>query len=652
MMMMMKRTYWIVFLLLSSLVAVAQRNFNDTVPPPPPGSVNVKFQLDSTGILASAYVPNSGYGICSGLSTGMSPLGNAYTPGLQLFGPSNYWNQDISASPVDPASSSIIAFINSFGSSSASVLTIQHVAITSNVLTLTGTFTGAPLAVGRSFTISGATTATFLNTAGTLTISSVIGGVLAPTGITASFTHANYTSATDTGTATTTGNIVYFHPDFGSANGVPFSIVDSAVTPLRYVTVPGMFTHDFDQTQSDYPAFPIPVYAPIEGLPGNCANSGTDQHGIILDKNTCFLFEIYQAVRCNGDWTGSCSAIWDMTNYNHRPPSVTSVDAAGLPVFPGLVRYDETVLGAINHAFRATFYRTHAAYVSPATHWAGNDSGIGYLSPIPMGMRLRLKASYNISGFSIVNQIILTALKTYGLINADNGGSLYVTGAIDGRWNDSDLHALNSLSANDFEVIQMGPWYKIIDVGDNIAVSGCTVATQLNGQTFSSTTHNGWNGFSASSGGIADFAQVSDTTCSGNITINPALPGTLPGPWIAPFSTVQIVGGVLTVAFQRVGVEGYGANIPSDNTANPVISSFTATPSSVAAGDAVTLAWSTSGESYKYLTQSPTTNPQVGVTRDTSVVVHPTVTTTYTLNALNGSNQYAWTTASVTVTVH
>jgi hypothetical protein len=159
-----------------------------------------------------------------------------------------------------------------------------------------------------------------------------------------------------------------------------------------------------------------------------------------------------------------------------RPYTWTSADAAGLPIFPGLARYDEVAAGQINHALRFTLQSSRAAFVLPATHWAANSSNA---LAAPMGMRLRLKASFDISSFSAANQVILTALKKYGMIMADNGSSMYISGAPDDRWDNSDLHNLGSVTAADFEVIQMNPIYTSANVpsGASPAISSFTASS-------------------------------------------------------------------------------------------------------------------------------------------------------------------------------
>jgi hypothetical protein len=197
---------------------------------------------------------------------------------------------------------------------------------------------------------------------------------------------------------------------------------------------------------------PVPANAPVEGG----SSSTGDRHVLVLDNANCFLYELYNASPgSGGSWSADSTAVWDLLSNEQRPYTWTSADAAGLPIFPGLIRYDEAAAGNIKHAFRFTLPHTRAAFIPPASHWAANTSDAN--AP-PMGMRLRLKASYDISGFSTQMQAILTAMKTYGLILADNGSSLFVTGASDSRWG-SDLDSLKTVPATAFEVVQMSAIY-------------------------------------------------------------------------------------------------------------------------------------------------------------------------------------------------
>ena len=199
---------------------------------------------------------------------------------------------------------------------------------------------------------------------------------------------------------------------------------------------------------------PIPSNALIEGYPkpGN-----GDRHVLTLDRGGCWLYELYHASKSNkGAWSADSSAIWDMTINEQRPYTWTSADAAGLPIFVGLARYDEVAAGAINHALRYTVPTTQRAFVAPASHWA---STVTNPSAPPMGTRLRLKAAFDISGFPADDQVILTALKRYGMILADNGSAVFISGVPDDRWNNTDLNMLKTITASNFEVVQMGTIY-------------------------------------------------------------------------------------------------------------------------------------------------------------------------------------------------
>jgi Putative Ig domain len=255
-------------------------------------------------------------------------------------------------------------------------------------------------------------------------------------------------------TALTGSNL---HPDFSNVvdgnYGIPYVVVDSSVTPGVPVT---MNTY---ASESDITLYPVPLTAPIEGFPPTCSTTG-DNHLIVIDKNQCWIYETWQTQQCNGAWSAANGAIWDLTSTEHRPYGWTSADAAGLPIFPGLVRYDEVAAGAINHAIRMTVAQTKSDanggyFVAPATHGAGNNSSTSNI----MGMRLRLKASFDISSFSAANKVILTAMKNYGMIVADNGSNMYFQGAPDARWDDNDLDALKAIDASNFDVVQMGTKY-------------------------------------------------------------------------------------------------------------------------------------------------------------------------------------------------
>ncbi len=242
---------------------------------------------------------------------------------------------------------------------------------------------------------------------------------------------------------------VNMHPDWGTdpTYGIPYVVVDGSQN-LVNVNL-GAYPEE-----SDPGPMPIPANAPVEGGSG----SSGDRHVLVLDNNNCFLYELYNASpNGDGSWNADSTAVWDLlgTGNAQRPYTWTSADAAGLPIFPGLARYDEAASGSINHAFRFTLPRTSAAFTPPASHDAATSSDP---SAPPMGMRLRLKSGYDISGFSANTQTILTAMKHYGLILADNGSSLFVTGASDSRWS-AEIDELKSVPSSAFEVVQINPVY-------------------------------------------------------------------------------------------------------------------------------------------------------------------------------------------------
>jgi hypothetical protein len=185
----------------------------------------------------------------------------------------------------------------------------------------------------------------------------------------------------------------------------------------------------------------------IEGGP----QSDGDRHALIVDKSTCTLYELYALrPKAGGGWTAGSGAIWSLRSNRLRPAGWTSADAAGLPILPGLARYDEVARGRIDHALRFTVERTRRAYVWPARHFA---SSLTDPSLPPMGLRVRLKASFDTSTFPRQARIVLEALKRYGMIVADNGSKWYVSGAPDPHWSNDDLHTIGRVKGSDFEVV-------------------------------------------------------------------------------------------------------------------------------------------------------------------------------------------------------
>lgn len=239
----------------------------------------------------------------------------------------------------------------------------------------------------------------------------------------------------------------HLHPDFGTfweggPIGFPYVVVDS--TQAR---VPMLFEY---ADESDPGPYPVPLDAPIEGG----ADSTGDRHILVLDKSARKLYEVYSAYREGAGWRGGSGAIFDLTSNALRPEGWTSADAAGLPILPGLVRYEEVQAGEIGHAIRFTCSRTQRAYIHPATHWASSSTDADLP---PMGLRLRLKADYGIAGYSPQVQVILTALKRYGMIVADNGSNWFLSGAHDTRWDDSILDGLKGVPGSAFEAVDTGP---------------------------------------------------------------------------------------------------------------------------------------------------------------------------------------------------
>jgi hypothetical protein len=339
------------------------------------------------------------------------------------------------------------------------------------------------------------------------------------------------------------------HPDFSSPTygaGIPYVVVDSSAQPLVSIDVAAY------ASESDIALEPIPITAPIEGAPPDCAAGGWphtylgDAHVLVVDRNTCFLYETFNTHRCNGQWASDSETIWDLKQFEHRPWGWTSADAAGLPIMTGLVRYDEVAAGTIRHAIRFTMQQTKndandGYFVEPASHAAGTVWGVSNV----MGMRVRLKSDFDISGFSKANQVILTAMKQYGMVIADNGGYFFFQGAPSAHWNDDDLDNLKNIDSSNFEVVKMTPAWP------------------------------GWDSNTAPTG------------------------------------------------------------------AAPAIRSFSASATAVKPGTPVTLEWSVSGSSYLFI-------DKLGGVRGTTIVVRPSSTTTYTLNATNDSGR---STKSVTVKV-
>ncbi|MEO8576830.1 MAG: hypothetical protein ABI556_09030 [Gemmatimonadales bacterium] len=247
----------------------------------------------------------------------------------------------------------------------------------------------------------------------------------------------------------TCGAPAALHPDFGttwegSPIGIPYVVVRG--TQPR---VPVSFDY---AGESDPGPYPVPPDAPIEG--GSASNG--DRHVLVVDSDNWKLYELYDARPLDGGtrWSAASGAVFDLSSNTVRPAGWTSADAAGLPILPGLVRYDEVVeQKEIRHALRFTCPTTRKAYVAPARHFASSRT---QSDQPPMGMRVRLKSSVDLTSFPASAQVILKALQKYGMFLADNGSSFYITGTHDMRWNDEELNSLKRLHGRDFEVVKMG----------------------------------------------------------------------------------------------------------------------------------------------------------------------------------------------------
>jgi hypothetical protein len=239
------------------------------------------------------------------------------------------------------------------------------------------------------------------------------------------------------------GLSAHLHPDFGTdpSYGIPYTVVGP-----RQPKVP--ITFDEYGEESNPGPYPIPAGAPVEG-----AGEAGDRHVLVLQSGTCRLYELYGAQRSGLGWRAGSGAVFDLRSNALRPEGWTSADAAGLPIFPLLARYPEVRAGQIDHALRVTVPLTQRGYIHPATHFASDSSNPDLP---PMGLRLRLKASYSLAGFHGESLVILRALERYGLIVADNGSPWYITGAPDPHWNDADLEQLKRVPGSAFEAVDTG----------------------------------------------------------------------------------------------------------------------------------------------------------------------------------------------------
>jgi len=269
----------------------------------------------------------------------------------------------------------------------------------------------------------------------------------------------------------TIGRTTGLHPDFGSGFydggpiGIPYNVVSGAQARVSVA---------FDYAdESDAGPYPIPA-APLREW-------GSDHHILIIDRENAILYELYAAEKQqDGTWRAGSGAIFDLNSNALRPDTWTSADAAGLPILPGLVRYDEVSAGEIKHAVRFTAPETRRAYVWPARHYASALTGSRYP---PMGQRFRLKADFDITSFSSAVQVILRAFKKYGIILADNGSSWYISGVPDERWDNDVLHELSRVTGNDFEAVDVSSLMVDPDSGQARQAAALHPEIRANGST-------------------------------------------------------------------------------------------------------------------------------------------------------------------------
>lgn len=228
------------------------------------------------------------------------------------------------------------------------------------------------------------------------------------------------------------------HPDFGTEYGIPFCVVGGK---QKKVAVKFEYADE-----SDPGPYPIPDDAPVEGG----ADAKGDRHVLVIDKDARVLYEMFSSFKDGKGWKAGSGAIFKLDKNDLRPDGWTSADAAGLPVFPGLVRYEEVARGEIPHAVRFTVRKSQKKYLYPATHCASKETDEALP---PMGLRFRLKADVDIAGYPKNVQVILRALKKHGMMVADNGSDWFISGAPDKRWNDDELHSMQKLKGGDFEAV-------------------------------------------------------------------------------------------------------------------------------------------------------------------------------------------------------
>lgn len=439
------------------------------------------------------------------------------------------------------------------------------------------------------------------------------------------------------------------HADFGAGtwNGGPIGIPFVKV-PGTQTKYPASFLY---ASESDAGPYAIPLNAPIEGG----SNSTGDRHAIAVDVDNCILYELYNSYPQVSSWNADSGAIFDLKSNALRPPTWTSADAAGLPIMPGLVRYDEVASGEIRHALRFTVPSSQRAFVWPARHYASSQTGTNYP---PMGVRFRLKASFDITPFPADVQVILRALKKYGMMLADNGSAWFLSGEPDPRWNDSNLSTMRNITGSAFEVVDVSSLMidpnsgqaKQSGVSVTVTPSALTLLTQAT-QQFTATVQN-----SADQSVIWAVNGVAGGSApTGFVDIN----GFYTAPLIVPNpATVSVQAS--TVATPSVSGSAnvtlkYPAPAISSVTPNPIIAgnfSLTVNGSGFLSGAAVKLggaslattfvsaSWVTATGSTSTISNSvpvTVTNPDAQVSNSFAIAVNPSGPVSVTVSPASAS---------------
>lgn len=390
------------------------------------------------------------------------------------------------------------------------------------------------------------------------------------------------------------GAATTLHPDFGTTYagvpwGIPYAVVPASQTPVR-------ITYDAYGGESDPGPFPIPTDAQIEGGP----SATGDRHVIVIDRDRRKLYELFAAYpQSDGSWVAASGAVFDLTSNAVRPAGWTSADAAGLPVFAGLVRYDEVAAGAIRHALRFTVVRSQRAYLYPARHYASSSTDA---SLPPMGLRVRLKASVDATAFSGQPRVIVECLKRYGMLLADNGGNWFVTGAPDPRWDDDAIDTLKRLRGSDFEAVD----------------------TTWMDPSLNTTPPSAPTGLAATPGDARASLTWTASTASDLLGYHVERAAAAGGPWTrqttAPFGTpafAQTGLGNGTTVWYRVIAEDYGRNFSAAGAAVAVTPVGAGTTTGTTTGGSATSGATTGGTGAGTTSGATTSGTGTGTTTGT-----------------------------------